>query len=125
MHYLLGTESVHATASICDYLDGRTGPDDVVTAVGVAAPGDDTACRDVREALNVAPVRLATVDDVRTEFRETTRAPAAVLREIAAAADVDEIVVTAGGDTAAVGSTTRSLLEEPSWPTVVVPDPDL
>lgn len=126
MHYLVGTGSVHETASICDYLEERADADDVVTVVGVAHPDDDTARRDVREALNVAPVRLVAVDDVQTEFRETTADPAAVLHEIGRDADVDEVVVTADGDdTSAVDSTARSLLEGASWPTVVVPDPDL
>jgi len=78
MHYLAGTDSVHTTAAICDYLDERATGDDTVTAIAVVPPDDPTARRDGDEALNVAPVRLATVGNVATERRSgplRTRSP--------------------------------------------------
>jgi len=54
MHYLAGTDSVHTTAAICDYLDDRATADDAVTVIAVAPSDDPTARRDAGEALNVA-----------------------------------------------------------------------
>ena len=130
MHTLVGTTSVHTTAATCDYLDERGRTDDTVTVVAVAPADDATARRDAREALNVAPVRLAAVGDVRTELRTGEGDPADVLLEVAATAGVDEIVVTAdldgeSGPVADAGSTARSLLEARTYPIVVVPNPDL
>ena len=131
MQYLVGTASVHTTAAICDYLDDRATADDEVTVVAVAPPDEATARRDGQEALNVAPVRLATVGDVETELREDDREPATVLLEAAAEVDADEIVITPrdGAPDASsgvdVGSTARALLGESEIPVVVVPAPDL
>lgn len=127
MHYLVGTDSVHTTAALCDYLDDRVTPTDTVTVIAVAPVDDPTARRDAEEALNVAGVRLATVDTVETELRSGT--PADVLEATAADVDADELVVGAhSGDpdaTRDLGSTVRRLLAETDWPVVVVPVPDL
>ena len=127
MHYLAGTDSVHTTAAICDYLDERATGDDTVTAIAVVPPDDPTARRDGDEALNVAPVRLATVGNVATERRSGPTADR--LAEAAREFDVDEIVIGAhGGDpdaTRALGSTARRVLEDANRPVVVVPIPEL
>lgn len=127
MHYLVGTDSVHTTAAICDYLGDRATGDDIVTAVAVAPADDSTMRRDAEEALNVAAVRLATVGDVETVRRSGT--PADALEAVAADREADEIVIGAhGGDpdgTRELGSTARRLLEAASRPVVVVPIPDL
>ncbi|ELY54670.1 UspA domain-containing protein [Natronococcus amylolyticus DSM 10524] len=121
MRLLVGTDSVHATAAICDYLEPRLTETDEVRIVATAGPGDGTAERDGREALNVAPVRLAGAGSVETEFR--TGEIVTELLEAAAAVDADEIVVGASSadSEATVGSTTRALLERASRPVVVVP----
>ena len=127
MHYLVGTDSVHTTAAICDYLDGRATADDAVTVIAVAPTDESTTRRDADEALNVATVRLAAVGDVETERRSGT--PADVLCEAAADYDVDELVIGAhsGGPdaTQTVGSSARQLLAAADRPVVVVPIPDL
>ncbi|OAQ54364.1 hypothetical protein HTG_02130 [Natrinema mahii] len=127
MQYLVGTDSVHTTAAICDYLEGRASGDDAVTVVAVAPADDPTARRDCEEALNVAPVRLATVGEVETEVR--TGDPVAELRDAATASAADELVVGVhSGDpdaTRDLGSTTRGLLADADRPVVVVPIPDL
>ncbi|WP_408958022.1 universal stress protein [Natrinema sp. 74] len=124
MDYLIGTDSVHTTAAICDYLDDRATADDTVTVIAVAPSGESMVRRDCEEALNVAAVRLATVGDVETEVRAGT--PADELRT--AAADADEIVIGAhSGDpdaTRTLGSTARTLLESSTRPVVVVPIPE-
>ncbi|ELZ10178.1 UspA domain-containing protein [Natrinema thermotolerans DSM 11552] len=127
MQYLVGTDSVHTTAAICDYLEERANGDDAVTVVAVAPADDPTARRDREEALNVAPVRLATVGEVETEVR--TGSPVAELRDAATASAADELVVGVhSGDpdaTRDLGSTTRRLLADADRPVVVVPIPDL
>lgn len=129
MHYFAGTASVHTTAAICDYLDERATATDTVTVVAVTPPGDPTARRDAQEALNVAPVRLATVGEINTELREDDGEPAEVLLETAAAADVDELVIASvdgiSTESAAVGSTAHAVLEAATLPVVVVPGPEL
>ncbi|TMT86850.1 universal stress protein [Haloterrigena sp. H1] len=126
MRYLAGTDSVHTTAAICDYLDDRATADDAVTVIAVAPSDDPTARRDAGEALNVATVRLAAVGDVETERRSGT--PADVLCEAAADYDADELVIgTHGGGpdaTREVGSSARRLLAAADRPVVVVPIPE-
>ena len=63
MQYLVVTDSVHATAAACDYLEARLETDDTVTVVALA--GEDT--RDAGDALNVANARLVGVASVETE----------------------------------------------------------
>jgi len=127
MHYLAGTDSVHTTAAICDYLDERATADDTVTVIAVAPADDPTARRDCDEALNVAAVRLAAVGNVETERRSGT--PPDVLCEVAADYDVDELVIGAhSGDpdtTRDLGATAQEVLAAANRPVVVVPIPDL
>lgn len=127
MQYLVGTDSVHTTAAICDYLDERATSEDAVSVVAVVE--DATPRQDAREALNVASVRLATVGTVDTDVREHEGAPADALREAADAVDADEIVIGARSGrpeaTAGLGSTARDVLEDATRPVVVVPVPEL
>ncbi|QLG48409.1 universal stress protein [Natrinema halophilum] len=127
MHYLVGTDSVHTTAAICDYLDDRATPDDTVTVISVTHSDDRTARRDGEEALNVASVRLASVSRVETDTRSGTAADA--LLEAVRNVDADEVIIGAhSGDpdaTRDLGSTARRLLEEADRPVVVVPIPEL
>ncbi len=121
MNYLLGTDSVHTTASACDYLEGRAGADDTVIAVHVQSADDNT--RDGREALNVATVRLGAIADVETEQR--TGDPVQELLACAGDHDVDELVIgprsgEPGADSRA-GSVATGLLSQSSLPVVVVP----
>ncbi|MDQ2052160.1 universal stress protein [Natronolimnohabitans sp. A-GB9] len=128
MHYLVGTTSVHTTAAICDYLDDRATSDDTVTVVAVTNDENGTARRDAQEALNVAPIRLATVGTVETELRETDDEPAAVLLEAATAVDADEILISSHGGTgdtsSGLCSTIRDRLVDASLPVIVVPRPE-
>lgn len=127
MQYLIGTDSVHTTAAICDYLDDRATADDEVAAVSIAPPDDAAAQRDGQEALNVAPVRLVAIGSVETELREGE--PAAELLAAASEVEADEIVIGARSGrpdaNADLGSTAQALLTNASCPVVVVPIPDL
>ncbi|SFB92623.1 Universal stress protein family protein [Halobiforma haloterrestris] len=141
--YLVGTDSVHATAAVCDYLERRgAGDGKEIEVIVVAASGDEgghrvgdgeePSERDAREALNVARVRLPFVDPLRTEYRDAALAPA--LAEVAAEHEVDEVIVgrttasseaEANGDgSTGAGSVVDSVLEGTSRPVVVVPVPD-
>ncbi|AGB38930.1 hypothetical protein [Natronococcus occultus] len=117
MHRLVGTDSVHATAAICDYLEDELVDD--VTIVAPVEPGDETARRDGQEALNVASVRLVGAD-VETELRED--GSGSVLCEVAATIEPDEVIV---GSSDVLEPERRALLEAERWPVVVVPVPDL
>ncbi|NGM71196.1 universal stress protein [Natronolimnobius sp. AArcel1] len=125
MQYLAGTDSVHTTAALCDYLEGRATSDDAVTVV--ATVDETTAPQDAREALTVAPVRLAGVGSVETAVHEGS--PESVLPAVADEIGADELLVGAySGNpaaTATVGSTTTALLEQTTRPVVVVPIPEL
>lgn len=128
MHYLVGTDSVHTTAVACDYLDERATAEDTVTVVAVVPPDatDAISRRDGEEALNVAPVRLATVEAVETDVLEGE--PAETILETAADIEADEIVVGARSgapDTpVGLGSTAAAIITDAARPVVVVPLPD-
>lgn len=120
--FLAATDSVHTSAVVYAYLDGRAREGDAVVGVAVAPSGDPTADRDGAEALNVLRVRLATLD-VRTERREGEP-----VEEVLAAADdhdADEVVVgQRGGEPAAgpgLGTTAAAVAGEADRPVVVVP----
>jgi len=127
MHYLVGTDSVHTTAAICDYLDERATADDTVTVIAVAPADDPTARRDCDESLNVAAVRLAAVGNVETERRSGR--PPDVLCEAAADCNADDLVIGAhSGDpdtTRDLGATAQEVLAAANRSVVVVPIPDL
>lgn len=122
--YLLATASVHTTAAAADYLAPRLSADDEVVVVSVDE--SDRLDRDIDDAANVARSRLVPAS---IEVRRRAGDPAAEIR--AAIADVDADVAVVGprrGDPdsgAALGSTTRTLLETVEIPAVVVPLSDL
>jgi nucleotide-binding universal stress UspA family protein len=111
---LLATDSVHATAAGCDYLADRIGADDEVIALTVLESAiPDHEC-DAADALNVATVRLRTVETIRREGD-----PAPAILEAASEHDADEIALVAAE--AGVGSTIRSVLADADRPVVIVP----
>jgi nucleotide-binding universal stress UspA family protein len=124
MDVLVGIDSVHATAAICDYLERRAASVDDAAVVAVAPADDDSAERDAREALNVANVRLTRFGDVESEFR--TGEFAASLLEAANDIDADEVVVGIDGSSPgrAIAESTRKLLADAPLPVVAVPVPD-
>jgi len=111
---LLATDSVHATAAGCDYLADRIGPDDEVIALTVLESAIPDHERDAADALNVATVRLRTVETIRREGD-----PAPAILEAASEHDADEIALVAAET--GIGSTIRSVLAGADRPVVVVP----
>ncbi|WP_254767430.1 universal stress protein [Salinilacihabitans rarus] len=125
MHYLVGTDSVHATAAVCDYLAERATAADAVTVVGLAPPDDPGPRRDAEDALNVARGRLGGVGDLATDVR--TGDPAAAVLEAAAERDPDEVVVPGPGgpdEAGADGALAAAVVAEADRPVVVAPAPD-
>ncbi|MFB6170264.1 MAG: universal stress protein [Haloarculaceae archaeon] len=123
MRFLVATDSVHTTASACDYLGERAGPDDEVLVLTVDGEGEH---RDGTDALNVASVRLVE-PAVETLRREGV--PADEILAVADEREVDEVVMGArqgspGAETP-VGGTTRQVLAAAAVPVVVVPLADL
>lgn len=87
MRYLVLTDSVHATAAACDYLESRLDSDDAVHVV--ALPGEED--RDAEDAHNVATSRLLGRATVTTDTLEarTTDATTSATDEF----DPDELLV--------------------------------
>jgi nucleotide-binding universal stress UspA family protein len=113
--FLLATNSVHATAAGCDYIDDRLEAEDTVIALTVPETGETEGARDAADALNVATVRLPGA--VETDRREGD--PATVISEAAGDHGVDEIILVAP-ESDTVGSTTRAVLESADRPVVIV-----
>jgi len=116
---LVATDSVHTTATACDYLEDRLADGDAVHVLAVIGGGVDD--RDAADALNVAGARLPVAG---TEQR--TGDPTDCILAAAADRAADEIVVGArGGDPATrakgLGSTAGSVLATADRPVVVLP----
>lgn len=122
--FLLATDSVHTTAALCDYLDGRLSGQDVVDVVAVTGEALDE--RDAADALNVAGVRLGAVGTVEPANRSGD--PPAEIRAHAAEVGAEEILVgvrASDVENGTIGTTTRRVLADADRPVVVVPVPPL
>jgi len=140
--FVVGTASVHASAALCDYLDGRVGNGDVVHAAAwVVGPGHD-ADRDAADALNGVRSRLGVRASVETHRLgggsdggdegdggderddgnggETVADPAVGLRALADRTEADELVVGVGEGGLAPGAV-ADLVVDRSRPVVAVP----
>lgn len=119
--HLVATDSIHATAAACDYLEGRLAPEDTVTVAALGDPGT----RDAGDATNVATARLAgraTVETTRLTADDDDRLPGAVL-VAADSYDVGEIVLddrSAGEDERPSDAVVR-IIDTATVPVVVVP----
>lgn len=118
--FLIGTDSVHTSAAICDYLIDRVADGDTVHVINIAA--DASMARDGADALNAVAARLAAVANVETEQRETTAEPATEILAVGDSVDAEEILIS-DSTADAVGSVTEQLLLQSDRPVVVVPDP--
>lgn len=124
--FLVATDSVHTTATACDYLQGRLDADDEVVVVAVSERENEESGRDAADAANVARVRLADTDVV-VDSREGKPGPE--IETAVEAHDADELVVGArsgepgveSGTERRVGSTVDYLVTNATVPVVVVP----
>lgn len=125
--FVLGSESTPTSAALCDYLDERVGPDDVVHVVNSLPGGDRTERQEIRDgesALNVVAVRLG---EPTVETHQFIRGndPAEDLLTCAAQVGADELVVGVGRRDPSlelnVGTTARGVLLGADVPVVVVP----
>ncbi|MFC6989326.1 universal stress protein [Haloplanus sp. GCM10025708] len=128
MKYVVGTDSVHASAELCDYLEDRVTAEDTVYAVNSLRGGNDTSSDDVcdgEEALDAIDSRLGTETTVETHQIVRGNAPADDLLAFADEHDADEFVigVRKRSPTAKVvfGSTAQELLLNANVPVAVVP----
>lgn len=126
--YVLGTDSVHRSAELCDYLQERIDAGDVVHAVNSRVGDEKTdaeATRDGEDALNVVRSRLGAFCTVETHRFVRGNDPATDLVQCVEDAGADELVVGLGkrDSTAkrAFGSTVRGVLREANVPVAVVP----
>ncbi|AUV82832.1 universal stress protein UspA [Salinigranum rubrum] len=126
--YVVGTQSVHTAATLCDYLQTRVGEGDTVVAVNSLKGGDDTSAEDVRDgedALNAVSSRLGAQCTVETHQYVRNNKPEADLLEAAAEFDADELVIgiRKRNPTSKVvfGSTAQQILLNSPVPMAVVP----
>jgi nucleotide-binding universal stress UspA family protein len=126
--YVVGTNSVHTSATICDYLGTRVGQGDTVVAVNSHRGGDDTSPEDIRDgedALNAVAARLGERCTVETHQFVRANDPEEDLLRAVEEFDADELVIgiRKRNPTAKVvfGSTAQSVLLNASVPMAVVP----
>lgn len=126
--YVVGTDSVHTSAELCDYLDDHVTDADTVYAINSLRGGDDTSSEDVRDgedALNAIESRLGTQTTVESHQLVRGNKPAADMLEFATEHDADEFVigVRKRNPTAKVvfGSNAQQLLLHSNLPVRVVP----
>jgi nucleotide-binding universal stress UspA family protein len=128
--FVVGADTVHASAALCDYLDGRVREGDAVHAVNSLPGGDGTDAGDVRDgedALNAVTSRLSAVPGVTVESHQFVRGndPHEDILACARDVDADELVVGVRkrNPTAKVvfGSVARAVLLNTDRPVVAVP----
>lgn len=126
--YVVGTQSVHTAATLCDYLQTRVGDGDTVVAVNSHRGGDDTSAEDIRDgedALNAVASRLGATCTVETHQYVRENRPEDDLLQAAEEFDADEIVIgiRKRSPTAKVifGSTAQEVLLNSPVPMAVVP----
>ncbi|MDR5671813.1 Nucleotide-binding protein, UspA family [Halalkaliarchaeum sp. AArc-CO] len=126
--FVLATNGVHVSSTLCDYLDERIEAEDTVHAVNSQRGGDATsaeAVRDGEEALNVVSARLGTVATVDTHQFIRGNTPAADVLQFAEEVDADELVIgvreRSPAGKALFGSVAQKLLLNTDRPVVVVP----
>jgi nucleotide-binding universal stress UspA family protein len=131
--FVVGTDSVHTSARLCDYLDGRAREGDVVHAANSLPGGDETdadAVRDGEDALNAVSARLGALPGVAVETHQFVRGnrPHEDLLACAREVDADELVVGVRrrNPTAKVvfGSVAQRVLLNADRPVLVVPPED-
>jgi nucleotide-binding universal stress UspA family protein len=126
--YVVATNSVHTSAALCDYLDGRVDAGDTVHAVNSLRGGDRTDSDDIRDgedALNAVSSRLGGTATVETHQFVRDNRPVEDVLDLVHAEDADEIVfgVRKRNPTAKIvfGSVAQSILLNANVPMAVVP----
>jgi nucleotide-binding universal stress UspA family protein len=126
--YVVGTNSVHTSATLCDYLQTRVGEGDTVVAVNSLRGGDDTSSQDIRDgedALNAVASRLGERCTVDTHQYVRSNSPEEDLLRAVDEFDADELVIgiRKRNPTAKVvfGSTAQEVLLNADVPMAVVP----
>jgi nucleotide-binding universal stress UspA family protein len=126
--YVVATNSVHTSAALCDYLDGRVAADDTVHAVNSLQGGNATDSDDIRDgedALNTVASRLGGVATVETHQFVRGNEPVEDVLDLVRAEDADELVfgIRKRNPTAKVvfGSVAQSMLLNANVPMAVVP----
>jgi nucleotide-binding universal stress UspA family protein len=126
--YVVGTDSVHTSAELCDYLDDHVTEADTIYAINSLRGGDQTDSDDVRDgedALNAIDSRLGTQATVETHQLVRGNKPAEDLLTFADETDADEFVigVRKRNPTAKVvfGSNAQDILLHSNRPVRVVP----
>lgn len=126
--YLVPTNSVDASATVCDYLTNRVDPVDTVHAVNSQLGGDETTAEQIRdgeEALNVVNARLGTISTVETHQFVRGNEPTTDILAYADDVEADELVISLRHRTRTgklvFGSVAQEILLNANRPVVSVP----
>ncbi|ELZ93973.1 stress response protein [Haloferax mucosum ATCC BAA-1512] len=124
----MGTNSVHSSAELCDYLARRIEAGDVVHVVNSHQGGDQTDSDDARDgedAMNVVTSRLGDLVSIETHQYIRGNDPAEDILRCAREQNADEIVigVRKRNPTSKIvfGSTAQDVLLNSNIPMAVIP----
>lgn len=126
--FVLATNAVSVSETLCSYLQTVLDPDDIVYAVNSQRGGDNTSERviaDGKTALEVVPDRLGELATVETYQIIRGNSPAADIFDIAAEVDADELVIgvrkRSQTDRLLFGSVAQDIMRQSDYPMRVVP----
>ena len=126
--YVLATNSVERSGSLCDYLGPRVGDDDLIHAINSQRGGDHTSQRELdrgRDALAVVTDRLGDLATVETHQLVRGNTPAEDVLRFVDRYEADELVFgirqRSPVGKAVFGSVAQDLLTGADVPMRVVP----
>jgi nucleotide-binding universal stress UspA family protein len=126
--YLVGTDGEPASRVICDYLEGRVGPEDHVEVINVQEGSDVDDLRDGEEALSMFEEHFG--DEISVSARQISRGrkPSDELVAMAEEIGADEILTAlrrhSRTERIIFGSVSQSLLQRVTIPITLVPLPE-
>jgi len=115
--FVLPADAVHESAALCDYLTERLDSDDTVHAVSSNANSPE-ARRDSEDAQNAIYARLGAIATVEQHTEAPNTQPEALV-SVAERTGADELII--GSPSEDLDGSHQTLLENPTWPVVVVP----
>lgn len=123
--YLIGTDGVPASETVCDHLEQKVTEDDHLEVVHVLEGTDPDDALAGREALEVFEDRFEDRVSVTTRQINRGRSPSTELVETAAEVDADEMVTAlrrhSRTERIIFGSVSQSLVQRVTIPITLVP----
>jgi nucleotide-binding universal stress UspA family protein len=126
--YLIGTDGVPASETVCDYLEGKATSDDHLEVVHVQESTEPDDALAGRKALEVFEDRFEDRVSVTTHQVNRGRAPSEELVEMAEEVDADEMLTAlrrhSRTERIIFGSVSQALLQRVTLPITLVPLPE-